>query len=1367
MNDTDRRPTLWMFILVLLGLYAMPRGPSDSTDASKAGGKPSDPARAMPAASPISPGASESIERLLRDYFSLDSRAGAVEPSAPSPGPRSIDKILGSEVPRAKIPPIRCLVGTLADPIGTTSDYHFDEGLTAILRGVEAQSYVLDRYRLPWQRYVATSQPGSPSSSSGRLATPNPGEPGLLICRFTPEDPGGKMAPLLLIFLVPESPTSGLDKGALAASLDWAEALDDHKRVPAGDRPESYRPFNILGPAYTGSQDSLERGLQDWTRRRRLAHPLPSIATTAGTISEIINHATKRLRRVSKDVMARRSLIDLPDRNRPAFKSAIKIVLRAMSQLDGVFPEILAQLGRVAPRPYFEVVSGSASGISKQSLIDKLKDSSALIRYRTTIHSQDAVERAMFKFLNAYDDAGPHIALLYESNTGYGQIAKDVNGKRGKKDKNVSDHTNIHRYPFPQNISTIRSLYERQGANRGASQFLPPSERLVPGSDHAKFPLDLIAPQTPEFTTPVDELVIDEILLDISRRNIQTVGIAATDVRDLIFLAGKIRQMIPDARIFTTENDLVFTHPERISDLRGMFVASTYPLLPSNQSWSYPYSGERSRVFFPSGDAQGIYNATVLQLHDLIGNRADADIPFVEYGRPFALRCGQERQGTCPPIWISVVGNHGIYPIHVELDSSPKHPECDGAREKCNNNTLYKHSCTINKPVCCKPKIPKLYYPIFRQGWLALFLGLSAVCTVLVGIAFIQVAWARRLRGGDPKLKLSKWPQSLKRLAIFLNWAPAKGSTSQGRFQGPGGYLACSLLYIGIIYFFTSYPVLRLAWIAVPWDYSSLYFWLFLISAAILIALLLGAIAAFLVWIDKAGREASTRPAPKAKPSYVLALDYHGPLASLYQLRIWIRRHAEVLFTGMLVAVGVAIIAVGSQLEGIPLPDVDLQSDQVDPILTLYRANSLPSGVSPVFSLLFLAIAGLGWAWSRLYSRFVLEQATPPGPKHVNYPTDSKARDYWAWSDAFKDRLAFERTMGAPWRELIERYPIFPILVIAFDAILLFVPMFRRVQFRSVDQSWITICLTILYAVVFVGLTLHCLQVILIWVRMSRLLQRIARLPLLGAMDRLPQTVVRWMYQIPKPDGGRFEMIWRQAMALKVRSDDSIFKELVSSGIKIGSDEWDELLKNLDELQPSLKGDPLKHLRPILLEHWRRQPVASMFVGSTKSSGGQGEGNRDNSAGDASSKKPTAEEKRKAKLDEWIKQAEDLVALVTLRWLAASLSQIWLMIAYLVGGTICALLAVSSYPFPSQGRLLGGMAALIVFMVLTIITIVLAVNRDEVISRVANTTPHRVTIDQPLMTSLVAYVVPLIGALAVLSVDLSDILRTWLGPILR
>ena len=98
-----------------------------------------------------------------------------------------------------------------------------------------------------------------------------------------------------------------------------------------------------------------------------------------------------------------------------------------------------------------------------------------------------------------------------------------------------------------------------------------------------------------------------------------------------------------------------------------------------NQSWSYPYLGERRSVFFTSDDAGDLQrDRPPAPLPP--GRGALRPIPFVGYGRPFALRgrlvppC--KSQKTCPPVWIGVVGNHGIYPVHVDY-GTPCDTLCD------------------------------------------------------------------------------------------------------------------------------------------------------------------------------------------------------------------------------------------------------------------------------------------------------------------------------------------------------------------------------------------------------------------------------------------------------------------------------------------------------------------------------------------------------------------------------------------------------------------------------------------------------------------------------------------------------------------
>jgi hypothetical protein len=65
-----------------------------------------------------------------------------------------------------------------------------------------------------------------------------------------------------------------------------------------------------------------------------------------------------------------------------------------------------------------------------------------------------------------------------------------------------------------------------------------------------------------------------------------------------------------------------------------------------------------------------------------------------------------------------------------------------------------------------------------------------------------------------------------------------------------------------------------------------------------------------------------------------------------------------------------------------------------------------------------------------------------------------------------------------------------------------------------------------------------------------------------------------------------------------------------------------------------------------------------------------------------------------------------------------------------------------------------------------ILRLVIGINRDETISRVANTMAG-FKLDSNLATAMISYILPLIGILAAVSYDMSDLLRVWLDPIFR
>jgi hypothetical protein len=152
------------------------------------------------------------------------------------------------------------------------------------------------------------------------------------------------------------------------------------------------------------------------------------------------------------------------------------------------------------------------------------------------------------------------------------------------------------------------------------------------------------------------ELEIENLLATLISKHIRYVGIVATDVEDLVFLVHEIRKACPNTVVFTIASDLRYLHSDVNPDLVGMLVFSTYPLFSENQDWTYPFHGSQQRLQFPDEDAEGVFNATAVQL-----GRDDA---IVEYGSPFAA-AGESYSPTLtiPALWVGIVGHDNIWPI--------------------------------------------------------------------------------------------------------------------------------------------------------------------------------------------------------------------------------------------------------------------------------------------------------------------------------------------------------------------------------------------------------------------------------------------------------------------------------------------------------------------------------------------------------------------------------------------------------------------------------------------------------------------------------------------------------------------------------
>ena len=112
------------------------------------------------------------------------------------------------------------------------------------------------------------------------------------------------------------------------------------------------------------------------------------------------------------------------------------------------------------------------------------------------------------------------------------------------------------------------------------------------------------------------------------------------------------------------------------------------------------------------------------------------------------------------------------------------------------------------------------------------------------------------------------------------------------------------------------------------------------------------------------------------------------------------------------------------------------------------------------------------------------------------------------------------------------------------------------------------------------------------------------------------------------------------------------------------------------------------------------------------------------------------------------------------------MAQLRTKVSFIVVGSLTLLLAINAYPFPMQDRIEFHLAILIAVAAAVIFRMIIGINRDETISRLAGN-GGGLKLDRNLFTALIGYVLPLIGILAAVSYDVSDLLRIWLDPVLR
>ncbi len=543
----------------------------------KAGDRPCDPSTLETGPEPAHPARADALDVLAR----IGARAGDlrsdVVPKAYASKKLIADletcadrRAMASLVEATRTEPfdVDFLVAIVPDYVDSSSGWRADQVIGAIQSAMSDNGFTLDRFRLiDWAR---TEKQGSGEViSSSRL---HELQPGALIFR---RDQGSRVA-LRVVLLVLETPTGGVHRRSLRNAIQFLETWNQM----AGVHPE----LKFIGPGFSGSVLSLALELRNV--------------------------------RVDK------------------------------GQARGSFPSI-------------SVVSTATADHNLKTI----KTYAPHVRFSTTtrISSQSVdVLGSVLGRLNPAWGKGRQVALLSESNTAFGSevrwgpLSQDHTAfgeKVGWKPE--------YRFQFPLHIAQLMS--DMQAPAVPAVSLLPSSAVPLTLRESAP-PADQIPALRPRMTSPIVENEINGILDKIHHQRVTAVGIIATDERDVLFLARLLKRQAPNVQLFLTASNLLYLHPEYLPYMRGTIVASTYPLYLPIQTrllcriqygqFSSVCSAERAgtKRLFQSTVSEAVYNATQIQL----GSPA-----LLDYWGPSP----NLDAASAPPVWVSIIGDDGFWPI--------------------------------------------------------------------------------------------------------------------------------------------------------------------------------------------------------------------------------------------------------------------------------------------------------------------------------------------------------------------------------------------------------------------------------------------------------------------------------------------------------------------------------------------------------------------------------------------------------------------------------------------------------------------------------------------------------------------------------
>lgn len=427
--------------------------------------------------------------------------------------------------------------------------------------------------------------------------------------------------------------------------------------------------------------------------------------------------------------------------NREAFGAAIRYAAALspegpMYQVDvagpnfsGSFASLGLAIDGVGVANRYRVVSPSTTGAPPRRFTpDDISNVAPTIGFQSIVHSDGVSRRYFESFLRErWDSGGPDVVVLSETNTVFGRPAGPSEGSpppsRGRQT-----------IQFPREIARLRIAHPEATP---ANVF---SRGVEPPAGDARLPVPLREPQVGRDAVPTfaprhrpvaQEAMLLDIVATLRQQRTRVVQIVATDILDSIFLSGFLRQAYPEARILVGNSDVLVVRAADRLPLTGTLALTTFPIFLYSQVWADPPAAA-SNVLWPMGSRfeYGLFNAVRALLFD----------PAVEKsGGPIDSRFPEFGYRERPPLWLTVVGTNGYWPIALLDRDGTREPDPWQLAWPAVGRDRNSGPIDVGRPT---------------TSWLAIFWGLTVAGLVLAALVGFALVVPEMIGAGLPAMLL-------------------------------------------------------------------------------------------------------------------------------------------------------------------------------------------------------------------------------------------------------------------------------------------------------------------------------------------------------------------------------------------------------------------------------------------------------------------------------------------------------------------------------------------------------------------------------------------------------------------------------------